>query len=68
MKEEGVGKMKVLTLSWEYPPRVIGGIARVVYDLSHQMLNADVENHIITCGSNELPSYEREDDLHIHLL
>ena len=24
--------MKILMLTWEYPPRVVGGIARVVYD------------------------------------
>ena len=27
--------MKILMLSWEYPPRIVGGIARVVHDLSH---------------------------------
>ena len=32
--------MKILMLSWEYPPRVVGGIARVVHDLSHK-LNQD---------------------------
>ena len=26
--------MKILMLTWEYPPRVVGGISRVVYDLS----------------------------------
>ena len=26
--------MKILMLTWEYPPRVVGGIARVVNDLS----------------------------------
>ena len=29
--------MKVLMLSWEYPPRVVGGIARVVKDLSEKL-------------------------------
>ncbi|MGN1299165.1 MAG: glycogen/starch synthase [Candidatus Scatovivens sp.] len=28
--------MKILMLSWEYPPRVVGGIARVVHDLSRK--------------------------------
>ena len=26
--------MKILMLTWEYPPRIVGGIARVVNDLS----------------------------------
>ncbi|MDK2811336.1 MAG: hypothetical protein PWR27_2045, partial [Petroclostridium sp.] len=25
--------MRVLMLSWEYPPRIVGGISRVVHDL-----------------------------------
>ena len=29
--------MKILMLTWEYPPRVVGGIARVVSDLSHKL-------------------------------
>ena len=29
--------MKILMLSWEYPPRVVGGISRVVHDLSHRL-------------------------------
>ena len=30
--------MKILMLTWEYPPRVVGGISKVVYDLSHKMV------------------------------
>ena len=26
--------MKILMLSWEYPPRIVGGISRVVYDIT----------------------------------
>ncbi|NLV62650.1 MAG: glycogen/starch synthase, partial [Clostridiaceae bacterium] len=26
--------MNILMFSWEYPPRIIGGISRVVYHLS----------------------------------
>ena len=25
--------MKILMLTWEYPPRIVGGIARVVYHI-----------------------------------
>ena len=31
-------QMKILMLTWEYPPRVVGGISKVVYDLSHKMV------------------------------
>ena len=29
--------MRILMLSWEYPPRVVGGIARVVGELSKRL-------------------------------
>ena len=37
--------MKILMLTWEYPPRVVGGIARVVYDLSKTLLK---DGHDVT--------------------
>lgn len=30
--------MKILMLTWEYPPRIVGGIAKVVYDLSGRLI------------------------------
>ena len=30
--------MKILMLTWEYPPRIVGGIARVVHDLSKRLI------------------------------
>ena len=35
--------MKILMLTWEYPPRVVGGIARVVYDISRTFLKEEQE-------------------------
>ena len=29
--------MKILMLTWEYPPRIVGGIARVVHELPIKM-------------------------------
>ena len=37
--------MRILMLSWEYPPRVVGGIARVVHDLSHRLIK---DGHEVT--------------------
>jgi len=41
--------MKVLMLSWEYPPRKVGGLATHVYELS-KALAENVEMHIVTCN------------------
>ena len=43
--------MKILMLTWEYPPRVVGGIARVVHDLSKRLIKDGkvyrVDNYMI---------------------
>ena len=40
--------MKILMLTWEYPPRIVGGIARVVHDLSHKLVKQGNEVTVIT--------------------
>ena len=40
--------MKILMLTWEYPPRVVGGIARVVYDLSKTLLKDGHDVTVVT--------------------
>ena len=37
--------MKILMLTWEYPPRIVGGIARVVNDLSKRLIK---DGHDVT--------------------
>lgn len=44
--------MRVLTLSWEYPPRVVGGLARHVYELSSELARQDVEVTVLTCAAD----------------
>ncbi len=40
--------MKILMLTWEYPPRIVGGIARVVHDLSHRLIKDGHEVTVVT--------------------
>ena len=40
--------MKILMLTWEYPPRVVGGISRVVYDLSRTLIKDGHEVTVVT--------------------
>ena len=40
--------MKILMLTWEYPPRIVGGIARVVHDLSKRLIKDGHEVTVIT--------------------
>ncbi|KJS22012.1 MAG: glycosyl transferase family 1 [Clostridiaceae bacterium BRH_c20a] len=49
--------MKVLTLTWEYPPRTIGGLAVHVAGLSHAMARKGVDVNVVTVGENQENSY-----------
>lgn len=42
--------MHLLTLSWEYPPKIVGGIARVVHDLTKAMAVQDMHVTVVTVG------------------
>ncbi|WP_240343955.1 1,4-alpha-glucan branching protein domain-containing protein [Paenibacillus sp. SYP-B3998] len=58
--------LRILMLVWEYPPRVIGGLARAVCDLSKQLTLSGHTVHVITCHAPDSPSYEISDGVHIH--
>ncbi len=61
------GKTKrVLLLSWEFPPRTIGGLARHVYDLSGALASLGLEVHVLTCPAQGAPDYQVERGVHVH--
>ncbi|SRR5579875_313362 len=45
--------MRVLLLSWEYPPVIEGGLGRHVRKLSEELVRAGVEMHVLTRGSGQ---------------
>ncbi|MBV9917725.1 MAG: glycosyltransferase family 4 protein [Solirubrobacterales bacterium] len=53
--------MRVLTISWEYPPVIEGGLGRHVRKLSEHLVRDGVEVHVLTRGGGSLP---REDERH----
>ncbi|MEM2154083.1 MAG: glycosyltransferase family 4 protein [Nitrososphaeria archaeon] len=57
--------MRILMLSWEYPPNIIGGIARHVDELSKFLVKKNVEVTIITPEVSGAPLYEVKDGLRI---
>jgi glycogen synthase len=44
----GEGLMRVLMLSWEYPPHIVGGMGKHVMDLAPALAAAGVEVHVLT--------------------
>ena len=53
--------MKILMLTWEYPPRVVGGISKVVYDLSHKMVKEGNEVTVVTYKDGDSVKYYEND-------
>lgn len=58
--------MRVLVLTWEYPPIVEGGLARHVRKLSVQLARQGVEVHVLTRGAAGLPADEDMTGVHVH--
>ena len=58
--------MKVLVLAWEFPPRLIGGIARHVAELYPEIVNLNYEVHLITVEFGKAPQYEIFEGIHVH--
>lgn len=59
-------RSRVLMLSWEFPPKTVGGLARHVYDLSRAMAAQGDEVHVITCHVPGVKSYEMVDGVHVY--
>ncbi|WP_051590889.1 glycosyltransferase family 4 protein [Bacillus sp. UNC438CL73TsuS30] len=58
--------LNILMLSWEYPPHVVGGLSRHVYGLSVHLAELGHEVHVVSLLRNDLPSYEKINDVHVH--
>ncbi|WP_207640994.1 glycosyltransferase family 4 protein [Desulfofalx alkaliphila] len=58
--------MRVLMLSWEYPPKSVGGLAQHVYDLTKAMAEQKHQLHLITIGSPGVPDYENVNGVHVY--
>lgn len=52
--------MKILMISWEYPPKTIGGLSNHVYYLSHSLCEKGNEVHVITCEEGRAPVDEND--------
>lgn len=58
--------MRVLLLSWEYPPRIIGGLGRHVYHLATSLASQGVKVHVVTKDHPGAPEYEESEGVHIY--
>ena len=58
--------MRVIMFSWEYPPKIVGGISRHVYDLAHALVKQNIEVHVVTCEHPGAAAEEVEDGIHLY--
>jgi glycogen(starch) synthase len=58
--------MRLLELSWEYPPVIEGGLGRHVRKLSEHLVSDGVEVHVLTRGGGRLPAHEVRHGVHVH--
>jgi glycogen synthase len=58
--------MRVLLVSWEYPPVIEGGLGRHVRKLSEQLARDGVEVHVLTRGGGHLPVDEERHGVVVH--
>jgi glycogen synthase len=57
---------RLLILSWEYPPLIEGGLARHVRKLAEELVDRDIEVHVLTRGGEESPAEEDAGGVTIH--
>jgi len=58
--------LRVLMLSWEFPPRVVGGLARHVHDLTCALADSGTEVDVITSAENGAREFECRQRVNIY--
>lgn len=58
--------LRVLLLSWEYPPRIIGGLGRHVFDLSRALVGFGDEVTVVTAPAPGSPVKEQVEGVQVY--
>jgi len=58
-------QLKVMMLTWEFPPRIIGGISPHVYHLSKNLAAKGVKVYVVTCDFPGAPYHETIDGVEV---
>ncbi len=58
--------MRIVMLTWEYPPKIVGGISPHVYGLSRALFTQGHEVHVITAEHPGAPAEELVDGVHVY--
>jgi len=58
-------ELTVMMLTWEFPPRIIGGISPHVYHLSKSLARNGVKVYVVTCDFPGAPQHEIVDGVEV---
>lgn len=58
-------ELTVMMFSWEFPPRIIGGISPHVYNLSKSLARNGVKVYVVTCDFPGAPRHEVIDGVEV---
>ncbi|MGB9714319.1 MAG: glycosyltransferase family 4 protein [Candidatus Bathyarchaeales archaeon] len=58
-------ELTVLMLTWEFPPRIIGGISPHIYYLSKNLAKNGVKVYVVTCDFPGAPTHEKIDGVEV---
>jgi len=59
-------ELSVMMLTWEFPPRIIGGISPHVYNLSRSLAKNGVKVYVVTCDFPGAPQHETVDGVEVY--
>ena len=59
-------QLSVMMFSWEFPPRIIGGISPHVYHLSRSLARNGVKVYVVTCDFPNAPQHEIADGVEVY--
>jgi glycogen(starch) synthase len=57
--------MRILVLSWEFPPRMVGGLGRHVDALTRALVAAGHDVHVVTREHPDAPAHEQVDGIRV---
>jgi glycogen(starch) synthase len=62
---KGARSLRILLLSWEFPPRIVGGLGKHVHRLSMALADAGHTVHVVTRDHPDAPAEEEIDGVHV---
>ncbi|MBD0379869.1 1,4-alpha-glucan branching protein domain-containing protein [Paenibacillus sedimenti] len=68
LQKETKHRPNVFMLSWEYPPKQVGGLSRAVHELSEALAAEGEIVHVITTSHYGAPYFEKLNGVYVHRL